>query len=169
MAVVVFLRGMNLGKRRITNDDLVAVFKGAGYEGVSAYQASGNIILGEADDADETQISALLADQLGYEVDAFVRTAARLETVATASPIDGRSGVAGGKPQIIFIKAGRDVDLPAVFPNDHEVHKIGDEIHWLPPAGLNELGNLHKAMDTAFGPATVRTLGTVQRLAKRIT
>ncbi|MCB1028694.1 MAG: DUF1697 domain-containing protein, partial [Microthrixaceae bacterium] len=92
MAAVAFLRGMNLGNRRISNDELVSVFAAAGYEEVSAYQASGNVILGGATTADESAVSAMLATALGYDVEVFVRTSARLGAIASTSPIKGRSG-----------------------------------------------------------------------------
>lgn len=160
---------MNLGNRRITNDELVAVFTDAGYDEVWAYQASGNIVLDTLDTADEPQISTTLATALGYDVDTFVRTADELQTIASTSPISGRTGSAGGKPQIVFLKTAGEVDLRAVFPDDHEVHHIGAELHWLPPTGLNELGKIHKDMDETFGRTTVRTLGTIERLAQRLT
>lgn len=159
---------MNLGNRRITNDELVAVFTEAGYRDVSAYQASGNVILGADDIADESQISTTLATALGYDVAVFVRTADDLKGIVSTSPIKDRSGAAGGKPQIVFLAGSSDVDLDTVFPDDHEVHQIGAELHWLPPTGLNELGQIHKSMDKAFGTTTVRTLGTIERLTQRI-
>lgn len=159
---------MNLGSRRITNDELISVFTAAGYESVSAYQASGNVILGAASTADESQISTTLAAELGYDVGVFVRTADQLRTIASTSPIKNRKGSAGGKPQIVFLATASDVDLERVFPGDHEVYRIDAELHWLPPAGLNEFGQLHKTMDTALGQTTVRTLGTIERLAKRL-
>lgn len=168
MSVVVFLRGMNLGNRRITNDELVSIFLNARYDDVSAYQASGNIILGGAASADGSAVSALLMDALGYEVDVFVRTAESLVTIASTSPLVGRVGAGGGKPQIVFLSTDADVDLRSVFPADHEVHQIGSEIHWLPPTGLNELGHINAAMIKSFGTATVRTLGTVERIVKRL-
>lgn len=168
MTVVVFLRGMNLGNRRITNEELISVFTGAGYVDVSAYQASGNVILGAVSTADESQISRTLATALGYDVDVFVRTADQLGTIASTSPIKDRTGSAGGKPQVVFLATVVDVELETVFPEDHEVHRIGAELHWLPPTGLNELGQLHKTMDKALGRITVRTLGTIERLAQRL-
>lgn len=167
--VVVFLRGMNLGKRRLANDALVAVFEGAGFTSVSAYQASGNVILGDDDTADEATISRLLADQLGYDVPVFVRTAAALTAIASASPISGKTGADGGKPQIVFLHDPPDTDPSDLLGPDHEVHAIGTELHWLPPGGLADLGSVLKAMDTAFGGTTVRTLGTIERLVKRLT
>ena len=41
---VAFLRGMNLGGRRIKNDDLRRRFEGMGLEEVATFRASGNVI-----------------------------------------------------------------------------------------------------------------------------
>ncbi len=168
VSVVVFLRGMNLGRRRINNDELVGMFTGAGYDDVSAYQASGNVILGAVDIADGRRISRTLATALGYDVGVFVRGGAHLARVAASSPIQGRTGAVGGRPQVVFLRSSSHVDVDSVFPPDHEVHQIGAELHWLPPTGLSQLGQLHRAMDETFGETTVRTLGTIERLAQRV-
>lgn len=168
MGVVVFLRGMNLGKRRITNDELAAVFAEAGHLEVSVYQASGNVILGAEQTADAGRISRFLATSLGFEVPVFVRTARELGAIASTSPVKGMVGAEGGKPQVVFLGQESDVDPRTVFPDGHLVQLIGTELHWLPPTGLNELGPLQRKMDVAFGPTTTRTLGTVERLADRV-
>ncbi len=56
MTVVVFLRGMNLGKRRLTNEQLIAVFERSGFADASAYQASGNIMLPRVDEIDPAHL-----------------------------------------------------------------------------------------------------------------
>lgn len=160
---------MNLGRRRVTNEELVAIFTDAGHHDVSAYQASGNVILGADDGADVARISRVLANSLGYEVPVFVRSVDELDVIASTSPVKGMVGPNGGKPQVVFLGQQDDGDPATVFPDDHVVHIIGTELHWLPPTGLNELGHLQKKMDGAFGPTTTRTLGTVERLAKRLT
>lgn len=161
---------MNLGNRRITNDELISIFTKAGHQGVSAYQASGNVVLGVDNTGDAARISQLLAATLGYQVPVFVRTADQLKVIASTSPIKGQGGADGGKPQIVFLgEAAHDVDPTTVFPDDHTAHLIGTEIHWLPPTGLSELSHLQKTMDQTFGPTTVRTLGTIERLVKRLT
>ena len=43
---VAFLRGMNLGSRRIKNDELRAEFEQLGFEDVATFRASGNVIFG---------------------------------------------------------------------------------------------------------------------------
>ncbi|MEP6475429.1 MAG: DUF1697 domain-containing protein, partial [Gemmatimonadota bacterium] len=39
-----FLRGMNLGGRRVTNTELNRIFKSVGVSGVESFIASGNLI-----------------------------------------------------------------------------------------------------------------------------
>ncbi|MFN8634359.1 MAG: DUF1697 domain-containing protein [Chloroflexota bacterium] len=41
---VAFLRGINLGKRRVKNDDLERAFASMGFSGVKVLIASGNVI-----------------------------------------------------------------------------------------------------------------------------
>ena len=43
---VAFLRGMNLGGRRIKNEELRAEFEALGFEEVATFRASGNVIFG---------------------------------------------------------------------------------------------------------------------------
>ncbi len=167
MAVVVFLRGMNLGSRRITNDDLAAAFGRLGFTDPTPYQASGNVILPDVDVVDAADLSAGLTSELGYEVPVFVRTEAELEKIA-ASPLNGESGAEGGKAQIVFLQHAPESDLNGVFRPTDRFEPIGNEIHWLPAGGMADSGDVQKGLDTVFGPTTVRTLGTVQRLMKKL-
>ena len=54
-----FLRGMNLGGRRITNRDLAAAVTGLGFEDVETFRASGNVIFA-ADGGGETATAVRL-------------------------------------------------------------------------------------------------------------
>lgn len=86
---IAFLRGINLGKRRIKMDELRAHFEAMDFTAVETFIASGNVIF-------ETRIkdSGKLADSiqrhlhatLGYEVDTFVRTRAEIAAVAAFRP-----------------------------------------------------------------------------------
>jgi uncharacterized protein (DUF1697 family) len=95
---VAFLRGINLGRRRVVMSRLVAVFKRMGFGRVETFIASGNVLF-DADTADtgalETKISAALKSALGYEVDTFVRTTEAVAKIARTKifPEDGEEGV----------------------------------------------------------------------------
>ncbi len=51
------LRGMNLGGRRIKNDELRAEFETLGFEDVGCFRASGNVIFGSDDGESESALT----------------------------------------------------------------------------------------------------------------
>ena len=74
---IAFLRGINLGKRRLAMSRLKDLFVELGYEEVETFIASGNVLFSTAEPdaaALENEIAAHLQASLGYEVDTFIRT-----------------------------------------------------------------------------------------------
>lgn len=85
-----FLRGMNLGKRRIKNDELRAEFEALGFEDVATFRASGNVIFGapkQSEGALTKTIEAGLGDALGYQY----RSSCAAATRSPRSPPRSRS------------------------------------------------------------------------------
>lgn len=86
---IAFLRGMNLGNRRLTMDVLRARFVELKFGGVATFIASGNVIFSSksADAAKLTQqIESHLEKKLGYSVDTFLRTRAEVVAMAAFRP-----------------------------------------------------------------------------------
>lgn len=83
---IAFLRGMNLGKRRVKMDVLRAIFVSLKFTDVETFIASGNVIFASPE-KDESRLIArierALEKKLGYRVDTFIRTRAEL-AAATA-------------------------------------------------------------------------------------
>ena len=86
---IAFLRGMNLGNRRLKMDVLRGLFEKLKFSDVETFIASGNVIF-TAKSSDprklEQQIEAHLEKSLGYAVDTFVRTRAEVTAVAAFRP-----------------------------------------------------------------------------------
>lgn len=86
---IAFLRGMNLGNRRIKMDELRAHFEAMNFTAVETFIASGNVIF-EARVKDTGKLADTiqrhLHTALGYEVDTFVRTRAELAAIAAFQP-----------------------------------------------------------------------------------
>ncbi|MEZ4452918.1 MAG: DUF1697 domain-containing protein [Nannocystaceae bacterium] len=169
-----FLRGMNLGGRRITNQDLCACFEALGLADVAAFLASGNVVFTArgAADAIARRIERGLAEQLDYEVPTFVRGAAEVQAIAARRPFAGRRGAdARGKAQVLFLAAApapaASKAALALASDDDWLELEGRECYWLPAGRLSDSALDLKALERALGMTTIRTKNTVDRLAAR--
>ena len=84
---VAFLRGINLGKRRLSMSRLKAVFEELEFDQVETFIASGNVLFrSEPTEVGrlESRIAGHLAMSLGYTVDTFVRSADEVVAIARA-------------------------------------------------------------------------------------
>jgi uncharacterized protein (DUF1697 family) len=82
----VFLRAINTGRRRIKMADLVAAYRDAGYDDVSTFLASGNVVVSSAGPPDPAALSKVVSDTFGFESEAFVRTGVELAMVVERNP-----------------------------------------------------------------------------------
>lgn len=89
---VVFLRAINVGGHIVTKTKLHEAFTSLGYQNVSTYKQSGNIIL-ETDAAEPAEIKkkveTKLHKTLGYDVAAFVRTIPQLKAIVNPEVFNG--------------------------------------------------------------------------------
>lgn len=173
---VAFLRGMNLGGRRITNDELRTHFEAFGCEEVATFRASGNVIFaaaGEAEAALAARVEAELGERLGYEVPVFLRSAAEVAAIAATEPFAaGEIAASKGKLQVQMLaaepKAAARKRALAEATDEDRLAIEGRELYWLPSGGISESELDLKAIAAAIGPGTVRTMGTVEQIAARI-
>ena len=171
---VAFLRGMNLGRRRIKNPELCAAFEQIGFTNVSAFLASGNVIF-DAADSDPSAVSRSiedgLRDSLGYEVPTFLRSADDVREIAGYAPFAGVTEKRTGKIQVAMF--GNEVDQSArdsvlELSNDADMLELVErELYWWPKGNLMDSQLDLKAIESIVGPFTIRTKNTVERLAKR--
>lgn len=169
-----FLRGMNLGSRRLTNDELVGAVDSCGCDDVEAYQASGNVVFN--DDRTRDEITAAMTEgltaALGYPVPVFLRNADEVRAIAEATPFtDLQLADSRSKPQVIFLNSQPSTqvldDVVALIPAGDVLLLAGREMYWLPASGVGDSTLDFRRLDQLTGGTTVRTLGTVQRLAKK--
>lgn len=171
---VAFLRGMNLGRRRIKNPELCAAFEDIGFTNVSAFLASGNVIF-DATDSDPDVVSRSIEDglriSLGYEVPTFLRTADEVRSIADYQPFADVTEERSGKMQVAMI--GMEVDQSArdsvlKLSNDADMLEIvGRELYWWPKGNFADSELDLKIVEGTLGAMTIRTKGTIERLAKR--
>jgi uncharacterized protein (DUF1697 family) len=172
---VAFLRGMNLGNRRITNDDLRANFEALECEEVATFRASGNVIFtanGGSTAKLTTRLEDGLAEALGYEVPVFLRSAKELLAIAAHEPFDAEAlGASTGKLQIALLtkkptaKAGKSA--LALSTEADRLAVEGRELYWLPQGRMSDSELDLKALAKILGPMTIRTEGTIEQIAAK--
>jgi uncharacterized protein (DUF1697 family) len=173
---VAFLRGMNLGKRRIKNPELVAHFEAMGLEDVAGFRASGNVVFAdpasEAESKLQKRVEMELGRRLGYDVAVFLRSAKEVAAIAVRDPFPAKAIAASkGKPQVVLLgrkpSAKAQGALREITPPGDLVEIEGRELHWLPSVGLSETELDTKALDTLLGKGTTRTAGTIEQIAAK--
>jgi uncharacterized protein (DUF1697 family) len=173
---VAFLRGINLGNRRIKNPELKRHFEAMGLEEVATFRASGNVIFadpsGDSEAKLQKRVEAELEERLGYDVAVFLRSFAEVTAIAAEEPFDAAAiARSKGKPQVNLLPkkpsaAARKKALALAGPDD-EVAFSDREMHWLPSTGLSETEVDLKALGKALGRGTMRTHGTVAAIAAK--
>jgi uncharacterized protein (DUF1697 family) len=170
-----FLRGMNLGNRRIKNDELRARFEELGLEDVTTFRASGNVIFA-TEEGDERKLAAYievgLGEALGYEVPVFLRNAAELQAIASHEPFYAKQvDASAGKLQISFLlaepKAAARREALALATEDDRLAVHGRELYWLPNGGISDSELDLNAIGATLGLMTIRTKGTVDQIAAK--
>ncbi len=171
---VAFLRGMNVGGHRITNDDLTAHVAALGFAHVATFQASGNVVFdaGDGDPAEvEVELQRGLEAALGYAVPTIVRSLDDVRRLAAADPFDGWHAPDGGKLQVTFLRPAPDdevaAELAACVPKGDRARLDGDVWWWHPVGGLSTSDFDPQAAARLVDVWTMRTQGTLQRLVKK--
>jgi uncharacterized protein (DUF1697 family) len=175
---VAFLRGMNLGNRRIKNEELRAHFEAMGLEEVATFRASGNVIFAapkrEAESKLAARVEAGLDERLGYDVPVFLRSAEEIAAIAGQRPFPtAKVKKSKGKLQVSLLKkkpsaAAKKKALALASDEDLLVIEAR-ELYWLPSGGLLESDLDLKAIEKLLGGDTRRTMGTIEEIARRVT
>lgn len=169
---VAFLRGMNVGGHRTTNAELIEVVASLGFAGVSAFQASGNLLLaseGREPTVLEADLRRGLSSHFAYDVPVLVRSADDLATILATDPYGTPDHVPAGKPQIVFFSGEPDAAAIGTLASGHElVVVIERQAYWWPDGGQLDSAIDWQEVNRDHGPLTIRTRATVERLAARL-
>jgi uncharacterized protein (DUF1697 family) len=171
-----FLRGMNLGRRRLANAELRRHVEALGFLDVATFRASGNVILGAPDGASLAEVAqrleAGLGEALAYDVPVFARSAEQVRAIAACAPFEaGALAASQGKLQVMLLERapGAAVRRRALaLATDEDLLAIeGSELYWLPAGRMVDSALDLGALAQLVGPATQRTKGTIELIAAR--
>jgi uncharacterized protein (DUF1697 family) len=170
---VAFIRAINVGGRRISNADLQKHFEALGFAGAAVYQAAGNVVVEtDEDDADRVRrtIDEGLTERLGYECVTYLRDADEVRAIAEATPFDPKLA-AGRKLHVALLEKlpakGVAEEVLALATDDDRLAFGARELYWLPKGGMMDTGLDLRALEKLVGGWTLRTKGTIDRIAAR--
>jgi uncharacterized protein (DUF1697 family) len=171
---VAFLRGMNIGGRRLKNAVLRKHFEALGCEEVGTFRASGNVIFTGDETASRlvSQLEAGLAARLGYDVPIFLRSTKEVATISAREPFaaDLVEDSAGKLQVALLTKKPSAAAKRKALAQASDADRLaieGRELYWLPSGGISESELDWKAIESALGPTTVRTKGTIDQIAAK--
>jgi uncharacterized protein (DUF1697 family) len=170
-----FLRGINVGGHRVTNERLRDLFVVLGFDRAHVFRASGNVVFA-AEEERPGQLTARiergLADSLGYEVATFLRSSEEIRAIAGLQPFSAAQlRASNGKLHVAMLSAFPPAPARSTvlgLSTDSDLLAFGArELYWLPSGGMMESELDLKLIDGLLGPSTRRTKGTVEALAAR--
>jgi uncharacterized protein (DUF1697 family) len=169
---IAFLRGINLGKRRLPMSQLKALFEELGFNEVETFIASGNVLFSsKARNTSqlEARIARHLEASLGYEVDTFVRTTEEVARIGRAKifPEDGQDGITihvGFFQQKLAPEVARK--LAAVRTDKDEFRVIDREYYWLCRTRTSEskVWQLPEIRTLRLPTSTMRNMLSIRKL-----
>jgi uncharacterized protein (DUF1697 family) len=101
---VAFLRGINVGGRVVKKEQLAEAFVSLGFQDISTFMQSGNVLFTTTDadaEALKAQIEAKLHDVLGFEVAVFIRTITQLKEIIAKAPFQNQPS--GGTSYLVTL------------------------------------------------------------------
>ena len=174
---IAFLRAINVGGHTVKMAELKRLFEALGFTNVETFIASGNVIFDAAVSANkvtalERKIEKQLHASLGYEVMTFLRTTSELANAARYKAFDQTELDSGATLYVAFLKEALTDEaqrkMMLLKSDIEDLHHHQREIYWLFRRPLGESKITGALLErTIGGPATVRNITTVRKLAAK--
>lgn len=170
---VALLRGINVGgNKKVSMPLLKAMFEKLGYERVSTYINSGNVVFDAVETAEsadmlEDRLSREIEKTFGFPVDVIVRSAADMARIVANNPFAEE-----GPPENLNLHVGFMSELPSPaklerlmpFVNENDEFRIVDmEIYVAFRAGVRD-SKLGNNLNKLGVPITLRNWNTTNKL-----
>ncbi len=173
MRQVVLLRGINLGSRnRVSMPDLRKLLSEAGFQDVSTYLQSGNVVLASRVGPERLgrRCEKLLSENLGLDLDVIVRTRDELAAVVRRNPL-GKVAKNPKRYQVVFLSEELDPGviekLTALAAPSERLVADGRELYCWHPEGIGRSRLWTRVAGKDLGlTATARNWTTVTELLK---
>lgn len=162
---IALLRAVNVGGTgKLPMKELKAMCEEAGFEQVSTYIASGNVVFTSSDS--EEKVKSVLEKRLeayaGKKVDVYVRTVREMKDLVEINPFPEEPG---NKVAVLFLDQKPPADLEAIASgvNGEKLRAADREIFIFYPDGL---GATKLSFDKQKIHGTARNMNTVTKVAQ---
>ncbi|MEP6764578.1 MAG: DUF1697 domain-containing protein [Gemmatimonadaceae bacterium] len=172
---IAFLRAINVGGHSVKMPQLKTIFESLGFTEVETFIASGNVIFKTRTAPGSAMVSKIekrLHDELGYEVETFVRTDA--EVVALSQLVTFSEAEVASAHMVYVGFLGAPLNAAArksleTFNTATELFRhSGSEIHFLTRVTTADSKFSNVKFERALGvPTTFRNVNTIARLASK--
>ena len=168
-----FLRGINLGRRRVKMDQLRAAFEDMGFVGVKTALASGNVRFETTQTSPKLlteRIEAHLAKVFGFETNVLMRTVEELRCLVEANPFEGIAVTPQTRFYVTFLSSVPRPEFNAPHESPDKSFRIVQVTprHVCSVLTLSDTAgtlDLMEVLDREYGSEiTTRTWNTVTRL-----
>jgi uncharacterized protein (DUF1697 family) len=170
---VAFLRAINVGNRRVSKDRLRRPFEELGFDDVSTFVASGNVIFTTAEKPPdvEPRVEDALSLALGFDVVAFVRPATALAHLVGRHPFSGTG--AEDSVHVGFLKKAASAAVRRALEDlGNEIDSVtteGREVYWLARSGMGRATVSGTLLEKTLGQSTtMRSLKMLKRLVAKL-
>jgi uncharacterized protein (DUF1697 family) len=173
---VAFLRAVNVGGRVVKMDQLRVLFEAMKFKQVETFIASGNVLFDARSDdtaALEQRIEKQLEKSLGYEVLTFIRSPAEIVAAAAYEPFGDPTALPPARAiYVAFLKTTPTDDarqkLMGYRSKIDDLHVREREVYWRSIKSLRESLFTGALLEKTLGPATMRNVTTVRKLATKV-
>ncbi len=172
---VAFVREMSVGKRKITNAELRAVFIDAGFTRAETFRGTGNVVFLENGREEERvkRIQTAFKSAVGKSVPTFLRTSSDVRKIADLRPFtDDQIQSAKGKPHVLMLGAAPSKKSTAAVlrlaTDTDALAVVGTNVFWLPMAGTGKSQLDLQAVEALVGLGALRSVGTLQGVLKKL-
>jgi uncharacterized protein (DUF1697 family) len=176
MRYVAFLRGINVGKRRVKNDALAKAFNDLGFENVKVLIASGNVLF-DAPQQDELKLTKTVEDALeqalGFEVNVMLRSTPEIQAMLALDPFKGIEVTKQTRRYVTLLAtktastlklphASEDGNFRILSRSDREVYSV------LTLSDAGRSVDLMAVLEKEYGKrVTTRNWNTIEKLTAR--
>jgi uncharacterized protein (DUF1697 family) len=172
--LVAFLRGINVGGRTAVKEKLQGAFISLGFQSVSTYRQSGNIIFetSATNMVDlKTRIEEELRVTLGYDVTVIIRTILQLKEIIDLKPYEGqdREGASFLVTMLTSMPSEFPLLLPLTVPksNAQVISAKGLEVFSITHGG-GEGGMPNRFLESKLKvKATTRNIRVIEKIVEK--